>query len=579
MGSIPEYREGGVARTSQLVDVQAPLREARQIQGIVNDVAKTVVTVDQISQKKLLAEDNNSLGLQRTDLRRTAKGSRDKFEQEYGENPNDPDALNKYINDRQKHFNEVSNEFKTKEGKEAFQKLTQDSLYNEEQSFLKWQTEKTKENLVLTNQKTVDNLTTEATETPKLESAHTAFDDLLLQKNGNISGLGEKNAFNLHQKASEDVATTYVQSALINGNIGEAKKMISDDRFKEALGAKGILRAKSQVKRFEEAQAKKLESINKHKNTNNWKYLEKVGETRGLAPLDFNNPISFLKREEFIAEMKDKHGVDISNQPISPQEIKGLQDFVISANDDELSGMLANLDANLTDESKSVFTTQLFPKSPALGAALQLASEDPETSKDILSGFKRINSKSLEIKSAGLEKEIDSQLLSIIDDDTQRNLMKEAIKAHAVETVFKEGGSLQDDVVDPDIVEQSINSVIGPVLKGETGYFRDDSFITGPSGVVSFRGDDGKFLNEGEFSELFDSLNVQNIDLYMDSKPTDGSGNTIDLAEFSSRFIVKTVGDGAYELSLPDGSVLGDQNGQPFILDLKSYYKNKNGGE
>jgi len=580
MSNIPEYKTGGVADVAS-INAQEGRIEQQGFNAIARgaqSIGQAAMSLQQIEIAKRDRVERHDAVTKNIELKQYVRENEKVLREQFAKNPNDPQVFESYKKDVQNIIDEQSAGFKNAGIKKSFQNMSKDLLFRGEESLKQWQTAQTKENILLDNQKSLEVINQGALENPNLNNALDSLKELDLLKLTNADTLGQNFADANNIKQAMETAGNFIEANLVNGDIGQAKSMIKDQRIIDALGTKGILRARKQIKNAEDAQRRKAESIKSLKFSNSWKYLDAIGETKNLVPLSFGDPGSFIKRQNFLEDMTEKHpGINLDSVPIHPAEAKSLENFVIGSNDRDLNTMLSQIDMTVDDRMKQSFGSQLFPKAPALGAAINLAGEDPESSLRILRGFRQVQANNLEISQSGIKTEIDSQLLNYIDDNGQRGLMKEAVLAHVVDSVFSTGGSLKD--IPADIVTDSINSVLGPMFQGEDGYFSDDSFIS-DSKIVSFRGVNGQFIEKEEFEETFDSLTPENINQFMTEKPIDSNGEVVDLAKYSSSFKIKTIGDGVYELlSKQNGLPLSNQNGQEFQLNLKEFYLNKNKGE
>lgn len=575
MGIIPKYKGvGEVARTSQYVDIDMPLRNAQAQNTIIQNIASAgqsvAGAVGELKKKKELADEKSKIANQEIEIKRFSMEERKKFEQEYEDDPNNPDMIEKLKESRLKHIEEVKGLFKTDDGKQMFDRMAQRQLLRDEEELERWSTQKTKEKLVSRHNESVNTLNVIATEDPSLPQALDVISQLDMLKVANAEGLGDANAVKMDQAAKRDVMYNFIETNVLNNDIKTAKDMLKNEEIANALGGNGIIKARKLIKKWEEAQRERSESLRMKKYKNPWEFLDAIGETRTLVPLDFSNPRTFLRRGEFLNDMSKKHGLKMSEIPIHPKEVKGLESYVLNTNDKDMSLFLENLDMTVDDGLKKSFGKQLFPKTPMLAAAINLAGEDRDAAEKSMIGFKRLNSKTMVIKTNDIKKEIDNQLLNYIDNDQQRDLMNQAILAHTVGKAYTDGKTLQE--FSSDQIKESIEAVIGPVFKGEDGWFMDDSFLS-DSKIVSFRGRDGKFLDKGEFEEIFEKLTPENIDKYLTRKPINSLGSTADLANISSRYYIKTIGDGVYSfLDKKTGHSISDSQGQNFYLNLKEFY-------
>lgn len=578
MGNIPEFKRGGVARTSQFVDINAPNRTAQAVGQIAGAVQNVAQVSNEIEFRKNKALDDVNLINRQAKEATAFQDDLKELDDKYGSDPNNPEVISLAKEKMTKRREVGLGIFKTNVAKETYKRMSARQDFQDEQRLKEWQTKKTVENLRLTNQDTVAQLDQKAINTPTLDSALETIRQVDVMSGLSKESLGDAEAEKLRLNSNQKLATSYVTSNIVNDDLPQAKKILNDTKVKEAIGSQKYNQLKSMIQRAEAAKEDKRNKIRELKFTDRWKYLDATGDTRGLTLLDFRDPTTFLKRQEFLTEMEGKHQFRMDDIPIHPAEAKALENIVINSKDSDLNKLIGQIDNIADPQMVQNFGKQLFPKNPALGAALSLAGEDPESSLSIMRGFRLIKDKSLEIKGSQIEKGIDAQLLNLIDNNQQRNQMKEAIKADVVNQVFSAGETFEEQVDYSDRIKESITRIIGPVLNGRTGTFYDDDFVSVGGGVVSFRGQNGQFLDQNQFEATFDTLTSDNINKYLDEKPVDSNGNVIDLAQFSSRFRLQTVGNGVYRVIDPNtGFSVPNERGTEFLLNLKDYYGKING--
>jgi len=573
MSNIPEYKTGGVADVAS-INAQEGRIEQQGFNAIARgaqSIGQAAMSLQQIEIAKRDRVERHDAVTKNIELKQYVRENEKVLREQFAKNPNDPQVFESYKKDVQSIIDEQSSSFKNAGIRKSFENMSKDLLFRGEESLKQWQAAQTKENVLLDNKKGQEIINQGALDNPNLNNAIDSLNQVALRKLTNTDTLGENFAEITSINQSMETAGNFIEANLVNGDIGQAKSMIKDQRIIDALGTKGILRARKQIKNAEDAQRRKAESLNSLKFTNSWKFLEKTGDVAQLKQLNFADPGSFLKRESFLEDMSEKYpGLDLSNTPIHPAEVQGLQNFVRDKNDIDLNNFIGDIDRTLSDDQIGRFAKQLFPKDPAIGAAIQVSGQDPEQSLLILKGSKRLQSKSLEINTASIDTAIDQELLNVIDNNQARNLMKEAVKAHLVETVYQGGGDLKEDFKGSDLVTQSVDAILGPKITLD-----DSNVVSG--GLRSFRGADGKFLDNDQVNELFEKLTPENMRENLERYPVLLNGERdLDVTRFGDRMIFQTVGDGKYSaLDTETGSYIEDQNGDPFVLDLKQFYNSQ----
>lgn len=578
---IPQSGFTGVFRESQLVDVNRGQREAQAISGAVNSLATipgTVVKGREIQAKKEkdrqdkldIAADRNFIATREIGFKKANAELERQFEEAFRNDPNNENLKSVFEERANKLRDSFSSGLKRQESKDSFNRLANNQTFRNLEKLESFKTRQLQENILADNLQAIDDIKDISIADPSLESALDSLNQVDTLKVSNTTSLGVANATRNHLKQQKDVADSFVDSNLANEDIGQVKELLKNKRFVEALGPGGVKITRDKIRRLEKIQSDKTKKLQGLKKNKPWQYLQSIGETDGLPPLDFNKPFSFVQRKTFTDDVAKRLDVDVSEVPIRPEEIEGLKTTILETNERDLNGLLSKIDLNVDDETKGAFAKQIFPKQPELGAAIQLAAEDPENSLSILKGFKRIQSKSLEIATGPLDAEIDSQLLNVVEDNQSRNLIKQAIKAHVVESVFSSGGDLKEDVKDEGIVRESIDAILGPQVNFDGG-----NSVAGK--LRSFRDVDGNFLENGEINALFEELTPENIEKYLTDKPVIDDGNEIlDISKFSDRLLFQTVGDGRYSVIDTKTGLPIDtkETGSPFVLDLKEFNRN-----
>lgn len=579
MGRIPKSGFAGVFRESQTIDVNQGTREAQQISKIAGSVANTAQKVEhnqQQRQEKLdQAADQNYIATREILFKKANAELARGFKEQYKDDPSNPELRAQFEERSEKLQTAFVGGLKRQDSKDAMTRMMSNQRFSQLESIEKFKAQQLQENILNDNLTAIDTIKDISIDDASLSSALDSLKQVDTLKISNTTSLGGKNATRMHLQQQKDVAGAYIDSNLANQNIGQVKELLKNDRFKQALGPGGIKSARDKIRAYEKAQEQRSLKINKMKKDNPWKFLKATGETKDLVLLDFKDASTFIKRQQYMSEMEQKHDLDMSDIPASPEEVEGLKAFVLDSTAKNVQETLEKIDMGIDDEFLKDFGAQIFPKEPELGGALGLFDEDPDTAGKMFAGFKRRASGTLEISNSNLDTVIDDKLKNVIDNDTTRGLLKRSIGAVAIENVYSKGESLKDDVSDSSEVQDAVDSVLGPIMKSSKLSFLGigPQFKTDNSGILSFRGVNGEFLNEDEFTDVFSELTPENMKQNLTRYPV-ANGKVVDVAQFSDRFTLRTVGDGNYQLTLDDGSILFDQVNKPFILNLKEFYTN-----
>lgn len=297
-----------------------------------------------------------------------------------------------------------------------------------------------------------------------------------------------------------------------------------------------------------------------------WEYLKKVGEAGGAKPLSFGEDVadSFRNRGRFVDTMNRKHGINLPF--ISDLESLQLVNRFNQMPAQDAVQMFQHISTSVPDKDKGRFARDVFQKEPALSAAIMISGDDPQTARNIVGGMSLLRNsgdgRGRAVKppnEAEVQRLFDSTIGNAIEDPGARVAARAAIKADLTKRLFDKGQSDLDGFSKGDF-EESAAAVMGPVVE-----------MNGMS-ALSFRGKDGKFLDEDDIEDLVSALTDDKVMKVQGDVPRTLSGEPMNLKKSKGRLSLKSVGDGQYFL-YRDGEPTFDNSRRPFVLDLKNFEK------
>lgn len=317
-------------------------------------------------------------------------------------------------------------------------------------------------------------------------------------------------------------------------------------------------RIRESRKRKEKVQADLLEKAQKLRFSDPWKFVDTF-DKEDVPEIDLvnveNSAESLEKRIEFVSKKSEQYQIDMPllNKNESEALIKTLE----SATPENATGYLNSLTSNITEEQKDLLAKNIFEENKSLGLAITLANEDGKTSSEILSGSKAIKSKVVTMPSPNTMR---NKFLDIAGDAIVQQDYREA-SIEAITNIYAHkavSNNINDTNTDQELIEKSIKQVFGDIIE------------VNDSKVVGFRKNDGKFISESEFEDLFDGLDRATIMSVQGDVPRIANGSELSEDALKDAQLV-VVGDGLYTISLYDEFAV-DKQGNPFVLNLKEIY-------
>lgn len=299
-----------------------------------------------------------------------------------------------------------------------------------------------------------------------------------------------------------------------------------------------------------------LDKAQKLRIQNPWEFIDQFEEAEPPS-LDTNNVDNIAKslqeRIDYVDNKNQQYQIDLP--VLSPLETEGFINNIEKANPNEAAIYLRDFANNITDEQKDILSQHIFKQNKTLGIALTLADEDSKLASDIISGNKTLKNKTIVVPS---ENELKETFLSkygkAITQEEFRNAAIEGVRAlYANKALITNATSYQSNITQ-EVAERLFGKVI----------------TINDSDIVGFRKNNGQFIDEDEFEDLFDGLNYNRIKSFHNDFPRITTGEELDIEDIKEAGLV-VVGDGLYTINLYNEFAV-DKDGNPFILNLKGMY-------
>lgn len=556
MGRIPEYKSQGGGSTVQLSKID-------QASDAANSFSRAAGQVGDLIQRQQDAQDATYLSARAIDLETRANQKMLDWQKENASSPlGKEEALQQLI---QADIDELGQNAPSDRSRASLQRMGDDLKRRLSVQGNDWANKQLVKNIGDEIDRSSQTLQIEAfrsADPNRLEDLYKQHDTLLVAARTSMSAESVKN---IETVGRREITANLVQGMIERDRLGDAERLLNSRKYDEILGADNTRRAYEMISRKREMFANRQEKLLALKDKEPWKYLTEIGETKGLPPVQLEgdpNAIinSFAKREQFIAEKSKKHQIQIPF--LADREVDILADSVLAKPPTEAAAMMNALDASVPDDRlKAKVGMQLFRKEPGLSAAFMIAGDDKNAAAGIVKGMGLLRSgpsgtgKPVDAPPDNMvEEAFESYVGAAIEDPGARLAMKQAATALMTSNVFARGKSPKD-FADADLKE-ALSSIMGPVAE-----------INGRK-TATFRGRDGKFLDEDRFEDLVDGLRDSQVESILGDVPRTAGGEPINLKKSSGRITLKAVGDGQYWLYTDEGIAL-DKNRRPFNLNLK----------
>jgi len=551
MGRIPEYREAPARSTLQTQRINIAGSTARA-------AGKFAETIGEVVQKKQDIQENNYINLKSLEMENKAKSLFEEHQKANSANPN-----NTYGAYKEKLSLELNALMDDAPNGRAKSRLSQSSVMLQESMrghVDNWESEQIVRN---TGEAAEEGLNIVKTEALRLKDPRAL--EALKKKGqpfiGNLDGVARADLVEKTKKDfNQSLAVNSFTGLILEGNIEAAEKLLESKQYDEDLGAGGVEKIKKEILREKASRKTKKENLERLKYSDSWKYLQKIGDIAGYTPLDMSDPESlpqkFEQRAKYIEGVEKRH--KFAEIPMMPKEEQLMfMQYLTTGSIEEKHERLQAIEQSLTGDQYQRFTKQIFSKSKELGMAMAYAIDDPELSKDIISGHRIMKSKTVDADEATLKSSFSTALKESIPDVETKDSLYQAVKAYAVSKAHERGSS----VVDSEDIEKGIERLTGPLVE-----------INGRN-TLSFRSGGKIFTDLEDFYE--DEITKEEIEIMHKDLPRDSTGSFIDIDDIKDDYSLELRGDGVYALKDPSGDHAADKNGDVFLLDIKSIYEKR----
>jgi hypothetical protein len=357
-----------------------------------------------------------------------------------------------------------------------------------------------------------------------------------------------------------NIKSIYSQRAqkLINEDNTEEAKLFAEEN-KEELGVDGFQAVMDTVARKEDLRRKQAKKLDKLRLSDPWSYIEQV-DSEPVPLINFNDAASISDnlddRVEYVENKSKQYG---TNLPILTNTERDA--FIRSLENDNLdviTNSLNELAINITDEQQSLIAQDIFANKPAFGVAISIADEAPTLSSSIISGDRAMRDKIVTMPS---ENNMRNSFLDKAGKAISQPQFREAA-LNAIRSVYADKAvknNINDTSIDENLIETSIEELFGDIIE------------VNDSEVVGFRRNDGSFIPEDDFQDLFEDLDEKQIfRAHGGDIPRIANGDPLDLDDLKQANLV-VVGDGLYAINLFNEFAV-NKNGDPFVLNLKKIH-------
>ena len=370
-------------------------------------------------------------------------------------------------------------------------------------------------------------------------------------------------------KAGAEYATATAKGFISSGPQGreKARKDLTGGKYDAYLDADRKASLIDHINSLNKADAENADSVQKLRFSNPWKFFEKVGVA--VPPVDLNNKDSIVAREQAIKDLSSKFQFPPGAVPfLSKNEAAGYTMLLQSQDPKETAAMLLDLSTTIPPRLYSTIARQVYEDKPAYGVAMGIGKEDENTTLKILDGHKLRNpdekgkSMALPPYNKVLE-DLDGYMGNAIRDQNVNLAFKDAIYSHYVSTQFSGGSDMSE--VDTNGLKASAQKVFGPV-----GRLNNSSF-------PSFRDQSGEFVPATILQSAFQRLDSKTIMEVQGDVPRIRDGEPLNLKKAGADIEPISAGNGKYYIKRSwDNYFTKDKDGNPFVLDMKTYMEKYN---
>lgn len=400
------------------------------------------------------------------------------------------------------------------------------------------------------------------------------LDTILQDYTASVAAATKSGAMTLNEaeaqvKAGAGAITAYrAEQYISNKDLAGALKFVNDEDNQSLLGAKRVEALNQRIENKRASLVAQQEKLEKLKQTDFIKFLE-ITDSESLPPINFaeNSTLgdALDNRAEFLDRKKQQYNVQTNIPVLTNTERTQMVNLFESTNPRTAAIQLYGMVSKLSEPQQSLLAQSFLSQKstenhPEFAAAISLANEDPSTSQAILTGAQALKNKVVRMPSESeFITEITEELDGAIMQPQYQKLINESIRAVYASSVYGDEGQQKSSEISGSLVGESVKKIVGtPVsVNGKT--------------TLSFRGENGEFLDKGDFRDAFEDIDENMLNEF-GGLPRFENGDVVPLDEIKDEASLVVAGNGQYFLQFQLGEYLVNEDGSPYILDLKGIY-------
>ena len=452
----------------------------------------------------------------------------------------------------------TSNEFKNQP--QLVQGLARRNIARLQQSFnaraINFENEQSFRNTVTALNKTQSNFELQALTTD------TDINQLLQNYTATVTASAKSGALTINQaeaqiqEAASSIVANRAQQFINNNEIDAAKEFIADKAIQEHLGARGLQSIQSAISRRETLNRNKQSKLNRLRSTNPWKLVQQI-DTEPVPEIDLTNTQQLAEnldeRLAYIQRKNRQYGIDLPL--LSDLEKDSFIGVLDRTSAQGAAAVLNQAMSNIPDAQQDLLAQQIFEDEPAMGVAISVADDDAKLAQSLLNGRDVIKKKLIRLPSElDINEAVNQQLAGAVQQPGFRNAIQQAVRSAYADRVFTDNDN--SGLIQPDVLKQQMDRLIGPLIQ-----------VNGVN-IVGFRKQDGKFINQQEFDDLYNSITSEKLSSSLGDVPRDLRGNALPIDDVLKNAELIVIGNGQYVLNLFDEFAV-NRRGEPYILDMR----------
>lgn len=479
-------------------------------------------------------------------------------------NATDPiGKASEYDEDIKDKLNDIASDMPSERARVAFMQQANRIRSNTLGQMGRWEKMQELDNFKLGAEKTSDNFNIIAYRTANFSQLGKILSDVDASKTSDATFVGDTEAERVRLDRRRSV-TANMFLGLIDKNVNEAERQFKSKKYDSDLGSDGVVQVGKLINQKQKENAAIAKQIDGLKEKDPYAYMQAQGDTQGLAPLQLdgdNLTGSFQQRQRYIDRAKVQYGIDLP--VMTPGEVKNVSKLLENYDDNAATIFIQSLQRSIPPSQYIPLSKQLFKENPALGVALSVAGDDPDTTRSIVRGNSLIRNKAVAMPSdSKFTEQYFSKLGNAITNPQIRYSSLEAIKADYAAQAQASGIASKDNL-DTSTLNKSIEKVIGPVLT--TG--KNDAT------TLSFRGEFGaakqsRFITQDDWDDMIDDMTKEDIVKAQGYMPTAINGDEISVSQIQKRGEFQAIGDGKYIINV-NGEFVPDKQGKPMVFNMK----------